>query len=93
MPCSAFLSKTFALGTAAPVASVTVPVMEAVSWAQAAAHKTSMTTKNPIRCSIELNFMVNFFSSCAVATGDSPFTSVCREPRIPIICIPTKMVY
>jgi hypothetical protein len=62
MPCSEFLSATCAFATAAPVGSVTVPVMEAVSWAQAAAHKISMTIKDPIRCSIELNFMVNSFS-------------------------------
>ena len=36
MPCSALLTVTSALGTAAPLGSVTVPVMEAVSCAQAA---------------------------------------------------------
>jgi hypothetical protein len=55
------MTTTSAFGTAAPLGSVIVPVMEAVSCAQAAALNAS--AKHTVRNSLQLDFMVKFFFS------------------------------
>ena len=64
MPCSVFLTAICALGTAAPLESVTVPVTEAVSCAHAAC-----AIATPCRTRFDqhwIKFHGQFFSSGAI---------------------------
>src|SRR5271168_4449016 len=74
MPCSEFVSSTRALGMAAPLGSVTVPVIEAVSCAQAA-------QASRIKAAIGASFRIDFISCSPFYVKSPESGEACKDEQ------------